>query len=280
MKILLVAVIYFVASAALALPEAKLEAKPFEAEQNFRLLKKTMETGSDAKKVVADDNTLGSGGWNDEYEDDDYDYKDEDDDEGSGLSSDFFGSTETLHKKQEDKAKLKPDTAEDFHFEDAKKKKEDPYKDILYEYYNEILYGDEDDELDYSNQAKQDTTEPKEKEDEATVVANNNSSSNFDLTSPSYIFLMLASAFISFAVFTVAFFLCRKTMRKNKEKKAALAPFTGASSILRTSGPPHSTPIVKNYQRVPTSTMEMMSNQVQQEKAEMGMSETQRPLLT
>merc|ERR1711902_93271 len=97
---------------------------------------------------------------------------------------------------------------------------------------------------------------------------------------PAYISLMLASALMSFALFTLMFILCRKSMleRQQKQKSVPFVVTSGCSSSSRYSAK-HSTPIVKNYQRVPTSTKEMMLKQ--QSNVELGItSDTQKPLLT
>lgn len=202
------------------------EIRPFQAEQNFRLLKKTMETSEDSK-IFLDE---GSG----DYEDDDDYYDEEDyyeDYEGSGLLK-----TTEIEKKP---VKVTPDS--DFHFEEKTTEADD---DLLYEYYNEIYEGDLDD--DYIKELEQDL------EEKVPIETHSADKKNWILQ-PSYIFLMLSSALISFAVFILAFILCRRSALE-KQKKQNLVPFVVSSRDFSLS-----TPIVKNYQRVPTSTKELIT---------------------
>jgi len=67
----------------------------------------------------------------------------------------------------------------------------------------------------------------------------------------SQIFIMVGSAFVSFGVVMLAFFMCRKTMENKKQKSM---PFILPDP--RVGREP--TPIVKDYQRVPTDTKEYL----------------------
>jgi len=253
--------------------EAKIEAaKPLEAEQNFNLLKQFGHV--EESKLESDLLDEGSG-WDDDDEDYDEDYYDDEDDEY--YDDDDFGSgdDQLLHQetfKTESKAKLTPDQDSDLHFSDDKKAK----SEILYEYYNELLYGDDEDDMAYLDEVEKDLSEVN---DNVKITKNNDSekSPNWNLQ-PSYIFLMLTSALITFAIVVLAFILCRKSMLSRQKNKKSM-PFV----ISHTSGHviqnQKSSPIVKNYQRVPTSTKELMQQQ-QPQMAEMGLSETQKPLLT
>jgi uncharacterized protein YpmS len=287
-------------------PSAK-QAKPYEAEQNFRLLKMTMETSSsDALKVLSDDQDLDqdlleASGDMDEYDYDDEYYEDYDDDE----DDEDFGSGDKdldLILEHEDHLKIIPDdkvSDNDFHFADSNdgknskaanaggKKTTD--SDLLYEYYNE-LYESEDEEDDYLHELEQDLINSAD-----TILEQDNKASKGEpkleikpsiFLQPSYIFLMLSSALVSFAVFVLAFFLCRRLKnRKLQQKKKSMVPFV-VSTGHRDFHQKSSSPIVKNYQRVPSSTKELiMANQQAQlqqnhQQLEMGLSETQRPLLT
>jgi len=250
--------------------EAKIEAaKPFASEQNFNLLKKL---GQEHKSQLESDYLDGSG-W-DEYEDDDYDEDDEDyyDDDDYDLE---FGSgdDQLLHKEKtvsqtESKAKLMPDH-DDLHFkEDKKVEPED--QDILYEYYNELAFGDDNDDMDYLYEVEKDLSEVK-----ITKNQDSEKSTNWNLQ-PAYIFLMLTSALITFVIVVLAFILCRKSMLSRQKNKKAMPFVISHGGVIQNQ---KSTPIVKNYQRVPTSTKELMRDQ-QPQMAEMGLSETQKPLLT
>lgn len=253
--------------AVLADPEAKV--RPFQAEQNFRLLKKTMETSSANKKVIPDDLLEGSGEDDydydeDEYEDDDY----YDDEESSGFGSDIDEIKAVEQVPQVTKVVADD---QDFHFDENSVKKSKDYEDLLYEYYNDL---EEDDDEDYLKELEQDLSEA---ENEIISIHKADGSElgiGSKFLQPSYIFLMLSSALISFAVFSLAFILCRRRM--TRQKKAAMVPFV--VSDFKPSGAT-CTPIVKDYQRVPTSTKEIIQQQQRQTSLEMGL-ETQRPLLT
>lgn len=263
--------------------EAKIDAKPGEAERNFQLLKRKMKTDQDNHaNIIADNNDLEGSGDDydddDDYDEDEYDYDDDDyyDDDNEEGSGDLLFGTE-----QDTNVILNPDSQDDFHFVDdmaSKKPSEASDDDLLYEYYNDLLYGEKDD--DYYEELKEDLGKDFDRQDQETFIVDDvieipveNPSSGY-VFRPAYIFLMLASALVSFAFFTLIFILCRKSMleRHNKQK---LVPFVVSTSG---SGFTKSSPIVKNYQRVPTSTKEMMK---QQSTVEMGLnSDTQKPLLT
>lgn len=91
---------------------------------------------------------------------------------------------------------------------------------------------------------------------------------------PSYIFLIIASALVSFTVFMLAFLVCRRTVAARRQKK--LMPFVVSPTSY---GPPSlsttvkSSSIVKNYQRVPTSTKEFLYQQQQQQQQQEQLSE-------
>ena len=199
----------------------------------------------------------------------------------------FTGDDQILHElpKATEEAKLIPDNhQEDLHFAEDKKKNSDDVEDsdLLYEYYNELLFGedDQDEDLDYLDEVEKDlgmdnvvkiTKNPKDSETEKGT---------WNLQ-PSYIFLMLTSALITFAIVVLAFILCRKSMISRQHKTKSM-PFVISSVNSHNHHHQKSSPIVKNYQRVPTSTKELMQQQNQHQSqlaAEMGLSETQKPLL-
>jgi CHASE3 domain sensor protein len=280
--------------------EAKIEAsaaatKPFAAEQNFNLLK---QFGHEDESKL-DQDYLGEGsGWGDNEDDDDYDdeeYYDEDDDDYYDDDDDDLdfgsGDDQLLHElpKATEEAKLIPDHQEDLHFaaEDQKKKNSDQVQDsdLLYEYYNELLFGeDEQDDLDYLDEVEQDLGTSSD-DDQVKITSQTHPKENSEVKSwnlqPSYIFLMLTSALITFAIVVLAFILCRKSMISRQHKTKSM-PFVISSVNSHNHHHQKSSPIVKNYQRVPTSTKELMQQQNQHQSqlaAEMGLSETQKPLL-
>ena len=209
------------------------------------------------------------------------------------IHLDFFtGDDQLLHElpKTTDEAKLIPDHQEDLHFagEDQKKKNSDQVQDsdLLYEYYNELLFGeDEQDDLDYLDEVEQDLGTAEDNTIVKITNKNHNPKENSEVPSwnlqPSYIFLMLTSALITFAIVVLAFILCRKSMISRQHKTKSM-PFVISSVNSHNHHHQKSSPIVKNYQRVPTSTKELMQQQHQHQSqlaAEMGLSETQKPLL-
>ncbi len=280
-----------------ALAEAKIEPKPMEAEQNFNLLKQTSE---DDKDLLLDDyveEEEGSGDddydYDEELYDEDEDYYEDELEEGSGDHD--------LAATDEDHGNLIPDAANtedntisrnsDFSFDDDhnNKDKEMTVDDLLGEYYDDQLYGDEDEDEEYlytDDDLILDGNDGNVRVSETVITVHQaptdpNGSTPEVLLQPSYIFLMLASALISFAFFTLMFILCRRSIAERR-KKAAMVPFSVSSVV---SSRPISTPIVKNYQRVPTSTKEMLAQQQQQQQQHTsleitGKSETQKPLLT
>lgn len=259
--------------------EAKIEARPLEAEQNFRLLRKNILDQNDLELEGSGEELLDD---DDEYEDDDY-YDDDEydtDDFGSGFGSEDYDQDLIVDQAPQVPTKIIPDETEekdDFHFEDTKDtsepKPKNTYEDLLYEYYTELQFGDDDDDLDYLDEVEQDLNEEVTKIKEQDLDAKSAPNALFQ---PSYIFLMLTSALFSFAVFILAFVLCRKSASR-RQKKSQMVPFVVSTHDFSTVSK-SSSPIVKNYQRVPTSTKEMIMQQ--QTTLEKVISETQKPLLT
>merc|ERR1712110_1183453 len=68
------------------------------------------------------------------------------------------------------------------------------------------------------------------------------------------ILIMVGSAFISFGVVMLAFFLCRQRLESSRKEKAM--PYTIPARSVTAS----TSPIVKNYQRVPTSTQQLLAS--------------------
>jgi len=74
------------------------------------------------------------------------------------------------------------------------------------------------------------------------------------LLETSQIFIMVGSAFVSFAIFMLAFFLCRRMVATKKEKQQI--PFSVAPErrVLKESN------IVKDYEKVPTTTKQFLQH--------------------
>jgi len=250
--------------------EAKIaKAKPYQAEQNLKLYQKSMET------TELDIDNEGSG--EDDYDeyDDDYYYDDDDDDEYSSGDSQWLPHEDSA----EIQAELIPDKESDFHFKEDIETDKNVIDDLLYEYNNEYYYEDDDDYLD---QVEQDLEGSENQEVIVTKQAEQDLTGKV-IFQPSYIFLMLTSALISFAIFILAFILCRRSAQRH-HKKTNMVPFIVSSTANFSSSSSskqhyHSSPIVKNYQRVPTSTKELMqphSSVVDM----MNQNQSERPLLT
>jgi len=75
------------------------------------------------------------------------------------------------------------------------------------------------------------------------------------LLETSQIFIMVGSAFVSFAIFMLTFFLCRRMVAKKQEKKKHI-PFIVVPDrkLVKESS------IVKDYQKVPTTTKQILQN--------------------
>ena len=202
-----------------------------------------------------------SGGLDDEDYLDDYD-------EGSGWDDDEEedydedeDELETVKQSSEIKVSLLPNKkseSEDIHFEDSNNdsSEEEDDDDLLYEYYNE----------DYNEEDYLDEIEEEKAEEEKTQIFEkpiNEDSSFPSFFKLSYVYIMLASAIFSFTIVLLLFFLCRRSARERQEKRRQLAqkPFmvTSMANPRFDQGQAklHS-PIVKSYQRVPTSTQEFI----------------------
>jgi len=140
--------------------------------------------------------------------------------------------------------KVVPDSDQlgDFHFgkEDDYYEEEEYYKDMLEDYD----YGDklEDSVL------KVTVDEEKVQEPDIEIKAKPPTVEDELLLDTAQILIMVGSAFISFGVVMLAFFLCRQRLEAAKEKAM---PYTIPAS--------RASPIVKDYQRVPTSTQQLLA---------------------
>ena len=223
----------------------------------------------------------------DDYFDDDYDdegsgqyaYDDEEadlipDEEDTSSSSSSkttefppFGSSETELDELEK-------AVDDFHFEEGGKSGVNDNDDgELYEYYNEEYEPEYDNEEDDDDDDYDDDEEDARRNNRVlyraesdivvTAASDESDSGSFDLA---YLYIMLASAFVSFALALATFFLCRsrslaerQRVRMKKRSTAAMAmgqPFTVITPP--TAAQFRQSSIVKSYQRVPTSTREFL----------------------
>lgn len=248
---------------------------------------KWMKNGIDKKSSGQDKELSISEGSGDDENDDEiddeeysyYDYGEEDEDyeEGSGDDDDDDDYLETLD--DEDLLKLEKDVAkkvhqsedksnndivfEEEHNNDVDKKN---YDDILSEYYDEY-YEPDYDEVEKKVEEKVqiqtgDMPVPLEEEE-----------SYFEL---SYLYILLASAFVSFAVFLGLFLICKRGFADQRAKSKAKHVVPFVVSDIRGGHPAkpgnlYSTPIVRTYHRVPTSEKMTALN--------MNYNENEKPLL-
>lgn len=124
------------------------------------------------------------------------------------------------------------------------------YDDDLNEYINSddddyydadrdlILTADEDDADDAESVLKIVEIEPKPEENEVILET-------------SQILIMVGSAFISFGIAMLSFFLCKRSMEKRKQKAKIV-------NQIKTKQVQSSSPIVKNYHLVPSDTQEYL----------------------
>lgn len=162
---------------------------------------------------------------------------------------DYDGSGDTL-----DSLLLIPDDGSEDSYDIPFEADSQDYDDDLNEYINsdddDDDYYDEDKDLtltaddddDYESVLKIVEIEPKPEENEVVLET-------------SQILIMVGSAFISFGIAMLSFFLCKRSMEKRKQK-AKIVNQIKTQQIQSASNP-----IVKNYHRVPTDTQEYLKTQ-------------------
>lgn len=149
--------------------------------------------------------------------------------------------------------------------------------DDLYEYYDEVYpeeykdliknydSGDKDEDYSYSDSTNFDRdsvlkidekkTEKEEGVNDIEIRPRPTSDTEEVILETSQIFIMVGSAFVSFAIVMLTFFMCRRSMAKKRAKKTNLAFAYVPADNTRAAKEPS---IVKDYQKVPTSTRELM----------------------
>lgn len=162
-----------------------------------------------------------------------------DNDEGSGDSSwqIDFGDSPFKHT-----ADVSSSSSDDYYYDtydylDAQIDSDETFADdYLFDYEDRdnsgVLRIEEDAEVEID-------VKPTDSEEEQIVL------------NTSQIFIMVGSSFISFAIFMLTFFLCRRII-SNKQRKAMA--YTSTPEKLPAKEPP----IVKDYQKVPTTTQEIL----------------------
>ena len=180
--------------------------------------------------MVAEGRREGSGGFHILSDDSDFEI------EGSGDDLD------TLLLLPDDDDNEESENSYDIHFGRD-------YDDDL----NEYIYEDYYDDNDLTLKVDEDDSVLKLAEDNfADIEIKPKPEKEFGLET-SQILIMVGSAFVSFGVAMLTFFLCKSSMEKRREKLIAV----NASK----SKEHEPSPIVKNYQRVPTDTQEYLENQ-------------------
>jgi len=218
------------------------------------------------------------------------DNDDDDDDDEDDDEDDFDENEEDndVNEEPEEKSENRPATSE------AGEKTKD---DLLYEYNYGLDDDDDYEDLGESDDSKPpvpsvtlpkentagadvDTDDEDDDDDDDSVVieVNDGEDSNKQISRTFFVTLIAGSAVITFITLMLAFYVYRTFRNKNKQK---LKPFIVSPAAY---GPPpistsvRSAPIVKNYQRVPTSTKEFLFQQQQLQMQQD--SETKAPLLT
>jgi hypothetical protein len=228
-------------------------------------------------------------GSGDDDDDDDY-YWDDDDDYYDLGSGDGLWKWNDLKKEKtnanEEAVEAAPAApADDIHFAEDKHhhNSQSPscnHDDALYEYYNELYdqhdyeedgidldssdeddddddedsdeYDDDDDDADYESAAPTVGSSDREEADEQPKAA---PTPVFRL---SYLYVVLVSGLVSFVVALGLFFLCRRSALAREKKRKGGGPFVVSDHRVAAAAAAQPTPIVKSYQRVPTSAREYL----------------------
>ena len=273
-------------------------------EDDFKKLEKEfLEEEKEAEQDDEDEDTIdvdGSGDDEDDEDDEDYDddeeydedeYDDEEEDYESSGDEDDEDLEKIADEDEEDEINLDEGSLstrkheDEFHFEEDLDETKATDDDLLSEYYDEEYEPDYYENEDYKNDWV--IKEEIRPEVHAGMPTHPTSGEKHDVSLDglvtkfftqfklSYIYIMLASAFISFALVLAMFFLCRRSALERQRMNAKLVPFVVSDP--RTMRP---SPIVKNYQRVPTSTREFMGGSGDTRVVEMPASHPSKPLLT
>lgn len=138
------------------------------------------------------------------------------------------------------------------------------YDDVYPEDYDKFLenYDEDTDDYDYdkveSNKTDKDSVlkiEDKGEERDIEIRPKPGAEEGEDIVlETSQIFIMVGSAFVSFAIVMLSFFLCRRMMAKKQEKKRIPFSMSPDRKSVKESS------IVKDYQKVPTSTKEFLQS--------------------
>jgi hypothetical protein len=182
------------------------------------------------------------------------------DDEEAPSSSSLEKTTATSSKKTDDMYEyydeLYPDEYKDimknYAPDDGDNKEEEDYQ-----------YTDSSSDFDRDSVLKIDEKKTTEEEDKDTNDIEikprpGTSGTEEAILETSQIFIMVGSACVSFAIVMLTFFLCRRAMAKKRAKKSQLAAF--AYNVPGGEGRKEAN-IVKDYQKVPTSTRELLQFQ-------------------
>ena len=198
----------------------------------------------------------------------DYFYDDDDDDdhhhhdsfgfEGSGEEQededDASLNVQLVSKAKENESKNNDITFEDEHpnidigGENGSKKEDDD--DLLYEYYNEYY------EEEYDDDKNDEDEEEGDKDGQVHVlIIEDEGAAESPFFKMSYLYIMMASAILSFVLVLLSVILCRRWRMERRRKQIAQSRQGGPyflPSNPADSFKSHGGPIVKNYQRVPS----------------------------
>jgi len=151
----------------------------------------------------------------------------------------------------------------DIHFESSDRYTNDEYNEALMNYAYEYTEGEDDDSvLKITKDTFMDIEiKPKPSDTEEASAINT-----------SQILIMVVSAFVSFVIVMLTYYMCLRTIANKKQK---FVPFVVGAPI----GGRATTSIVKDYRRVPTDTQEYLKHE---EKILVNVSrekETHKPLM-
>lgn len=252
---------------------------------------KVLKQADDSEAASDHDNDEGSGDEGDDEEDDYYDYLYDHFQAGSGVEAtndlhvELVGKSKERNAQEESHKKEMTDLPyftpgigtngnSDFHFDDEEKKKKKKEDGLLDEYYDEYYEEDYNDDEDYYND---DGDEEDIKDNEFTkyqtdVPTNDVKVDNFFKLS--YLYIMLASAILSFTLVIFIFLVCKRSMAKRQAKRHHLTqPFFVSADPYVAGNISKPSPIVKSYQRVPTVPQDL-------DQPELKPSSLEKPLLT
>lgn len=200
----------------------------------------------------------GSGDFDDSDEMDEYDL--EDLEESSG---EFIEDLKDFRDHRKNLLKIDKEETDDFDFHFRSEDDlydEDEYNEIL-DNLDNYMYGEEKEDFVLKEALDELINIEKKQNIEIKPKPSSDIEDDFMLDT-SQILIMIGSAFISFGLVMLAFFICQQRLGSHEKVKGSM-PYI-LPSKLGPRGPPPSlmagSPIVKDYQRVPTTTQEYLAS--------------------